>query len=63
MAKSHGDFVIILDVPEGEHEYRFKVDGHWHLDDTEPTVEADEGQSVNNVIKVSAEYALIDFIW
>ncbi|OQR76978.1 5'-AMP-activated protein kinase subunit beta-1-like [Tropilaelaps mercedesae] len=52
MVKSHGDFVIILDVPEGEHEYRFKVDGHWHLDDTEPTVEAEEGQSKNNVIKV-----------
>lgn len=59
MVKSHGDFVIILDVPEGEHEYRFKVDGHWHLDETEPTVEAEEGQSKNNVIKVCTPCAFI----
>lgn len=52
MVKSHGDFVIILDVPEGEHEYKFKVDGNWHCDDGEPQVDT-EGTK-KNVIKVNS---------
>ncbi|KAL3204887.1 hypothetical protein MRX96_041124 [Rhipicephalus microplus] len=27
MVHSHGDFVVILDVPEGDHQYKFMVDG------------------------------------
>uniref|UniRef100_A0A3Q3WK22 Association with the SNF1 complex (ASC) domain-containing protein n=1 Tax=Mola mola TaxID=94237 RepID=A0A3Q3WK22_MOLML len=27
--KSHNDFVAILDLPEGEHQYKFFVDGQW----------------------------------
>lgn len=26
---SHGDFALILDIPEGEHQYKFQVDGQW----------------------------------
>lgn len=26
MVKSHGDFVTIIDLPEGEHQYKFYVD-------------------------------------
>lgn len=29
---SHGDFVTIIDLPEGEHEYKFCVDGVWKHD-------------------------------
>ncbi|EEC15614.1 5-AMP-activated protein kinase, beta subunit, putative [Ixodes scapularis] len=29
MVHSHGDFVVILDVPEGDHQYKFMVDGQW----------------------------------
>ncbi|XP_055878670.1 5'-AMP-activated protein kinase subunit beta-1-like isoform X2 [Biomphalaria glabrata] len=29
LAKSHGDFYTILDLPEGEHQYKFFVDGQW----------------------------------
>jgi 5'-AMP-activated protein kinase regulatory beta subunit len=32
MVKSHGDFVTIVDVPEGEHEFKFCVDGEWKHD-------------------------------
>ena len=26
---SQGDFTAIVDLPEGEHEYKFFVDGEW----------------------------------
>jgi hypothetical protein len=29
---SHGDFVTIIDLPEGEHQYKFCVDGEWKHD-------------------------------
>lgn len=32
MVKSHGDFVTIIDLPEGDHEYKFCVDGEWRHD-------------------------------
>lgn len=32
MVKSHGDFVTIIDLPEGEHQYKFYVDGEWKHD-------------------------------
>lgn len=32
MVKSHGDFVTIIDLPEGEHEFKFCVDGEWRHD-------------------------------
>lgn len=32
MVRSHGDFVTIIDLPEGEHQYKFFVDGEWRHD-------------------------------
>lgn len=32
MVRSHGDFVTIIDIPEGDHQYKFKVDGEWRHD-------------------------------
>lgn len=32
MVKSHGDFVTIIDLPEGEHQFKFCVDGEWRHD-------------------------------
>ncbi|KAJ8308608.1 hypothetical protein KUTeg_013482 [Tegillarca granosa] len=29
MAKSHGDFFTIVELPEGDHQYKFLVDGQW----------------------------------
>lgn len=32
MVRSHGDFVTIIDLPEGDHQYKFCVDGEWKHD-------------------------------
>lgn len=32
MVKSHRDFVTIIDLPEGEHQYKYFVDGEWRHD-------------------------------
>lgn len=32
MVRSHGDFVTIIDLPEGIHQYKFCVDGEWRHD-------------------------------
>lgn len=50
MVKSHGDFVTIIDLPEGEHQYKFYVDGEWKNDPGMKMVEM-EGFK-NNVIAV-----------
>jgi len=51
MVRSHGDFVTIVDLAEGEHEYKFLVDGQWMHDPTEPVIDNGIG-SKNNVISV-----------
>jgi len=48
---SHGDFVTIVDLPEGEHQYKFYIDGEWRHDPNEPTKESEIG-SKNNIITV-----------
>jgi len=51
MVKSHGDFVTIVDLPEGEHQYKFYIDGQWKLNPSEPIAESEIG-SKNNIISV-----------
>ncbi|KAK6483656.1 5'-AMP-activated protein kinase subunit beta-1-like [Huso huso] len=51
LTKSHNNFVAILDLPEGEHQYKFYVDGQWTHDPSEPVVTNQLG-TVNNVIQV-----------
>uniref|UniRef100_A0A8C2JQ72 5'-AMP-activated protein kinase subunit beta-1-like n=1 Tax=Cyprinus carpio TaxID=7962 RepID=A0A8C2JQ72_CYPCA len=51
LTKSHNNFVAIIDLPEGEHQYKFYVDGHWILDPKEPVVTNKSGV-MNNVVKV-----------
>uniref|UniRef100_A0A8V0YSI7 Protein kinase AMP-activated non-catalytic subunit beta 2 n=1 Tax=Gallus gallus TaxID=9031 RepID=A0A8V0YSI7_CHICK len=48
---SHNDFVAILDLPEGEHQYKFFVDGQWVHDPSEPVVTSQMG-TINNLIHV-----------
>lgn len=52
MVRSHGDFVLILEVPEGSHEYKFYVDGQWAHNPKEPIIDNDMGTK-NNLIQVS----------
>ncbi|CAF0739993.1 unnamed protein product [Didymodactylos carnosus] len=51
MVKSDNDFVAIVELPEGKHQYKFIIDGRWEYDLTEPSVE-DGHSSRNNVITV-----------
>ncbi|XP_013386183.1 5'-AMP-activated protein kinase subunit beta-2 isoform X2 [Lingula anatina] len=51
MAKSHGDFFVIIDLPEGITEYKFLVDGVWCHDKNEPTTTNNMGTK-NNIMKV-----------
>ncbi|XP_076802194.1 5'-AMP-activated protein kinase subunit beta-1-like [Clavelina lepadiformis] len=49
--RSHDNFVAIVELPVGEHEYKFLVDGDWKVDPQEPTKENDVG-ILNNVLAV-----------
>lgn len=51
MVKSHGDFVTIVDLPEGEHQYKFCVDGEWKHDPTVRIIDNGMG-SKNNLVHV-----------
>ncbi|XP_032452487.1 5'-AMP-activated protein kinase subunit beta-2 isoform X2 [Nasonia vitripennis] len=51
MVKSHGDFVTIIDLPEGEHQYKFFVDGEWRHDPGLKMVDNGMG-SKNNCVSV-----------
>ncbi|KAK7066257.1 5'-AMP-activated protein kinase subunit beta-2 [Halocaridina rubra] len=51
MAKSEKDFIAIVDLPEGEHEYKFMVDGEWKVSSEEASVENTLGTK-NNCIRI-----------
>ncbi|XP_076316116.1 5'-AMP-activated protein kinase subunit beta-1-like [Tachypleus tridentatus] len=54
MINSYGDHMLILKLEEGEHQYKYLVDGQWHHDPMEPVCDNGMG-SVNNVIRVRKE--------
>lgn len=51
LSKSHNTFTGIVDLPEGEHQYKFHVDGHWTLDPKKPVITTKSGV-VNNVLLI-----------
>ncbi|XP_068143965.1 5'-AMP-activated protein kinase subunit beta-1 [Drosophila tropicalis] len=53
MVRSHGNFVTIIDLPEGDHQYKFCVDGEWKHDPKLKSVDNDEGEK-NNLVSVRA---------
>ncbi|XP_045129001.1 5'-AMP-activated protein kinase subunit beta-1-like [Portunus trituberculatus] len=51
MVKSEKDFVAIVDLPEGSHEYRFMVDGEWKVsknDNTTTNTANNNNANINN---------------
>ena len=54
MSRSTKDFVAIVDLQEGNHEYKFLVDGEWVNDKATETIKSSEGIT-NNLIKVQKE--------
>ncbi|KAI5622634.1 5'-AMP-activated protein kinase subunit beta-1 isoform X1 [Silurus asotus] len=51
LTRSQNNFVTIVDLPEGEHQYKFYVDGLWTHDPSEPVVTNQLG-TINNIIQV-----------
>ena len=47
MSRSHKDFVAMIELGEGDHEYKFLVDGQWITDSGAPTVENNSGKTLN----------------
>lgn len=60
-SSSHSNFVTILNLPEGSHQYKFRVDGVWkHCENSESLIDDGLGGK-NNVIQVtSADYEVFD---
>jgi len=54
MVKSQKDFVALIDLPVGDHQYKFMVDGDWIHDSNQPTVNTEEGTK-NNVIQIQQD--------
>ncbi|XP_076035176.1 5'-AMP-activated protein kinase subunit beta-1 [Oratosquilla oratoria] len=54
MVKSEDNFVAIVDLPQGKHEYKFLVDGEWKFNENEGTTESGLGTR-NNVVTVEAK--------
>jgi 5'-AMP-activated protein kinase, regulatory beta subunit len=52
LTKSQNDFVTILDLPEGQHEYKFFADGQWVLDPDQKHKDGESGAQ-NNIVEVS----------
>lgn len=51
MARSESGFLTIVDIPEGTHQYKYFVDGHWKCLQNEPKVEDVSGFQ-NNLVTV-----------
>ena len=54
MSRSHKDFVAMIELGEGDHEYKFLVDGQWITDPNAATIENNAGFK-NNIIHVQRE--------
>lgn len=60
MVKSDGDYCVIVDLPEGEHQYKFVVDGKWEHDPNQTTVD-DHFSGKNNLVTVKkSDFEVMD---
>ncbi|KAF6041527.1 PRKAB2 [Bugula neritina] len=50
LVKSESNFYTIIDLPEGEHHYKFLVDGQWKHNPDEPAMKSSKG-SLHNTMK------------
>ncbi|PVD26783.1 hypothetical protein C0Q70_14461 [Pomacea canaliculata] len=60
LVKSHGDFYTIVDLPEGEHEYKFLVDGQWTLAPGEPTTPNGMGSQNNKILVKKSDFEVFE---
>ena len=62
LVRTEEDFMTVLELPEGEHQFRYLVDGNWTTDSDLPSVDNGLG-SRNNVIFIqrdSIEFGKMD---
>ena len=52
--------MTILDLPEGEHQYKFLIDGEWKHDPNEPTTDNDQGTKNNIIIVKKTDFEVFD---
>lgn len=60
MVKSDGDYVAIVDLPEGEHQYKFVVDGRWEHDPNQPSVNDNFNGKNNTVTVKKSDFEVMD---
>lgn len=60
MVKSHGDFVTIIELPEGTHQYKFLVDGVWKTISTEPQTTSESGSCSNLITVHQSDFEVFD---
>jgi 5'-AMP-activated protein kinase regulatory beta subunit len=51
MNRSAKDFVAIVELAEGNHEYKFNVDGEWINDPNSPVVETSQGKMTSQIFQ------------
>ena len=54
MVRTQKDFFALVDLPVGDHQFKYFVDNEWTNDKNLPTVDNDQG-SQNNVISIQQE--------
>ncbi|KAL3313581.1 Protein kinase, AMP-activated, beta [Cichlidogyrus casuarinus] len=52
MVKSQKNFYTIIDLPLGEHQYKFIVDSHWKVDTKQKVTQVSMGKQQSNIIQV-----------
>ncbi|VDP09261.1 unnamed protein product [Soboliphyme baturini] len=60
LVKSHDDFITIINLPEGRHEFKFHVDGTWICDNNLPKTENTMGTENNVIIIDRADFEVFD---
>jgi len=58
-SNTDSEHMAIVNLPEGRHEYRFRVDGHWRVDEGEPTVSVG-GEKCNFITVAGADFTACD---
>ncbi|XP_067941709.1 5'-AMP-activated protein kinase subunit beta-2-like [Watersipora subatra] len=60
LVKSTDNFYTIVELEEGEHQYKYFVDGHWVINPDEPTITDCHG-NLTNVIRVKkSDFEIVD---
>lgn len=60
MVKSKQNFYTIIDLPEGEHQYKFIVDGHWKLNKNQPITTSATGVQNNSITVNMSDFDVIE---